>query len=109
MLSNDYQSEYYPITFIKAGFNNIVDLKESKFDWFKKTLTAMGWVFYFRGDTMIIKNRRSTVSGNYNILNDTLLEWEYNKQFAESGYNYILIPDSEDIWTGDGLSNTVSG
>ena len=109
VLSNDYQSEYYPITFIKAGFNNIVDLKESKFDWFKKTLTAMGWVFYFSGDTMVIKNRRSTVSGNYNILNDALLEWEYNKQFAESGYNYILIPDSEDIWTGDGLSNTVSG
>jgi len=109
VLSNDYQSEYYPITFIKVGFNNIVDLKESKFDWFKKTLTAMGWVFYFSGDTMVIKNRRSTVSGNYNILNDVLLEWEYNKQFAESGYNYILIPDSEDIWTGDGLSNTVSG
>lgn len=102
-------SLYYPIVFVKAGFNNIVDLKETKFDWFKKTLSAMGWVFYFRGDTMIIKNRRSLLGSNYNILSSVLLEWEYNKQFAESGYNHIFIPDSTDITTGSGLATNVSG
>lgn len=109
VISNSYQSKYYPITFIKAGFNNIVDLKETKWEWFKKTLSAMGWVFYFRGDTMVIKNRRSLLSSNYNILSSVLLEWEYNKQFAETGYNHIFVPDSVDIATGSGLAYINSG
>lgn len=102
-------SDFYPHVFVKTGLNNIIDLKETKWDWFKRTLCSMGWVFYFRGDTMVIKNRRSYLGANYNVTSSVLLEWDYTKQYATRGYNHVLIEDSYDEYGGSGLGTYTGG
>lgn len=108
VLSNSKSSDNYPYVFIKTGLNNIVDLKETKWDWFKRTLTSMGWVFYFQGDMMYIKNRVSYLGTNTSLGNN-LLEFDYSKQYGTQGYNHILIEDSTDSYGGSGLSSFTGG
>jgi hypothetical protein len=80
---------------IKAGIERIVDMQENKFDWLKKTLTAMGWVFYFKGDTFKLRNRLPTGNSLVGLDKENILDYKVTKQFHSIGFDYIIIDDGD--------------
>lgn len=91
----DFKSEYYPYVMLKSGYNNIKELGENKFDWFKKLLTSMGWVFYFDKTTLMIRNRQPINGTLTNLEIEKIRDWKLSKQFMSVGYDYVIIDDGE--------------